>query len=95
MNYHVDQGRPVADDQNSGTCLTAITSPSGSGTSFQVADAGYFMDGWGIGHVRGDLLQLSGTPRRARIVTVDYATNTITVDAKLSWTRNQGVSMGF
>ncbi|MHB9030890.1 MAG: right-handed parallel beta-helix repeat-containing protein, partial [Candidatus Latescibacterota bacterium] len=101
LSNPLDDGSPdlrLATDspcKDAGTYLTIVTSLSGSGKSFQVADAEYFMDGWGIEHVRGDLIQLSGTSRRARIVKVDYATNTITVDAKISWRRNQGVSLAY
>ena len=81
--------------KDAGTYLTTMTSPGGSGTTFQVADAGYFMDGWGIEHVQGDMIQLFGTSQRARIVAVNYDTNTITVNAVLSWTQNQGVCLAY
>lgn len=78
---------------DSGTYLTQITSASGSGTSFTVEDAGYFMDGWDI--VQGDYIQLLGTTRRARIINVDYPSNTIKVDTSLTWTQNQGISLAY
>jgi hypothetical protein len=78
---------------DSGTYLTQITSASGSGTSFTVADAGYFMDGWGI--IQGDSIQLFGTAQAARITSADYTANTITVNKSLTWTQNQGVSLAY
>ena len=80
---------------DAGGPLTTISSPSGSGTVFTVVDAGYFMDGWGIARVQGDLIQIVGTSRRARISNVNYATNTITVDATLTWTRGQGIALAY
>jgi hypothetical protein len=76
-----------------GTFLTTITSASGSGTQFQVLDARYFMDGWGIPHVQGDEIQIFGSTQRARISSVNYTTNTITVDKVLTWTQNQGLCL--
>jgi hypothetical protein len=73
--------------------LTTITSASGSGTSFIVDDAGYFMDGWGI--IQGDNIQLEGTTQRARITGVNYQSNTVTVDKSLTWTLNQGISLTY
>ena len=86
---------PDSPCKDAGTYLTTVTSPDGSGTSFRVADAGYFTDGWGIEHVRGDMIQLFGISQCARIVDVDYDTGTITVDAELSWSRNQGVCLAY
>jgi hypothetical protein len=81
--------------KNSGTYLTPITSATGSGTTFVVADAGYFIDGWGITGVSGDTVQLFGTSQRARITGINYTTNTITVDQTLSWTQGQGLSLPY
>ena len=78
---------------DAGTHLTRITAVSGSGTSFQVEDAGYFMDGWGI--IEGDFIQLGGQTQRVRITNVDYSSNTITVHQSLSWTNAQGVSLAY
>ena len=91
-DLHLSAGSPCID---SGTYLTTIVSAGGSGTSFQVADAGYFMDGWGISGVLGDEIQLFGTAQKARITTVDYAANTLTLDKSLTWTQNQGVCLAY
>jgi len=87
-DLHLSTGSPLID---AGAFLTSVTSASGSGTAFQVADAGYFMDGWGI--IQGDLIQLQGTAQRARITAVNYQTNTVTVDTSLTWTANQGIAL--
>jgi len=81
--------------KDAGTFLTTITSSSGSGTTFHVADAGYFIDGWGIDEVDGDEIQIVGTTQKARITHVDYGTNTITVNASLTWTQDQGIALAY
>ena len=91
-DLRLKQGSPCID---SGIYLTTIASASGSGKIFQVKDAGYFMDGWGIEGVSGDEIQLYGTMERARIRSVDYATNTLTVDRDLTWTGNQGICLKY
>jgi hypothetical protein len=91
-DLHLTAGSPCID---SGTYLTTIVSTSGSGASLTVADAGYFTDGWGISGVLGDEIQLSGTAQRARITTVNYTTNTLTIDKSLTWTQNQGVCLPY
>jgi hypothetical protein len=79
---------------DAGAYPTRITSPAGSGTQFQVEDARYFIDGWGIPHVQGDEIQLAGG-QAARITDIHYETNLITVDRVLTWTQNQGVSLAY
>lgn len=76
-----------------GVALTTITSASGSGNTFTVRDAKYFMDGWGI--IEGDLIQLHGTFTRARVTHVDYAANLLTVVPSVTWTQNQGLTISY
>jgi hypothetical protein len=91
-DLHLQALSPCID---SGTYLTVVVSAGGSGTSFEVADAGYFMDGWGISGVSGDQIQLYGTTQRARITGVNYQTNTVTVDKNVTWTQDQGVCLAY
>jgi hypothetical protein len=84
---------PTSPAIDAGTYLTRVSSPSGSGTTFQLEDAGYFMDGWGI--VQGDTIQLMGTSQRAVIKAINYQTNMITVDTTLNWTQYQGVGLSY
>ncbi len=86
-DFNLQQTSPCID---SGVFLTRINSPDGSGTQFQVEDAGYFTDGWGV--IAGDLIQLEGQTERVRITNVDYTTNTLTVDKSVAWTDNLGVA---
>jgi hypothetical protein len=89
-DFHLQETSPCID---SGVFLTRVVSPDGSGTLFQVEDAGYFINGWGI--IEGDLIQLEGSVERARITQVDYNNNTITFDQSLTWTTNSGVSLAY
>ncbi len=79
---------------DAGVSPTMITSATGSGTQFQVEDARFFIDGWGIPHVQGDEIQLSNG-QKARITNVNYETNLITVDRVLTWTLNQEIGLAF
>jgi len=71
--------------------LTIITSESGSGKSFTVADASYFIDGWGI--TDGDKIQLEGNDTVVK--TIKIVGNTITVDNNISWNKGDGVSLSY
>ena len=90
-DLHLRANSPSID---AGAFPTKITSAAGSGTQFQVGDARYFMDGWGIPHVQGDEIQLANG-QRARITNVNYETNMVTVDKVLTWTLNQGISLAY
>ena len=92
FNFTLQASSPCID---AGGALTTITSASGSGTVFTVADAGYFMDGWGIPGVEGDQIQILGTSQKARITNVNYDTNTITVATTLSWIKGQGIVLAY
>ncbi len=70
----------------------ANTRSSGSGTTIPVDDAGFFYDGFGIEDEVGDLVRLEGGSETFRIVSVDYASNEITVDQPATWSAGQGIS---
>ncbi len=89
-DFQLQQASPCID---SGVFLTNVVSPDGSGMQFQVEDAGYFTNGWGI--IKGDLIQLQGALQQVRVTQVDYNSNTITVDKTLAWTTNTGVSLAY
>jgi len=91
-DFHLNANSPCIDK---GSFLTTITSPSGSGTTFTVADAGYFTNGWWISGVDGDDIQIVGTSQKARIINVNYGTKTITVSSALTWTQNQGIALAY
>jgi len=78
-------GSPMID---SGGFVTR-TVGAGTGKDLKVEDAGYFFDGFGIPGEIGDLIQLEGEPSTARVVRIDYANRTLTLDQSLTWTRGQ------
>lgn len=90
FSFYLHSDSPCIDN---GGFLTTITSANGSGTQFVVDNAGYFMDGWGI--IEGDTIQLEGQSDTATITTVNYDTNTITVDTSLTWTQGLGISLEY
>ncbi len=73
--------------------ISGDISGSGSGISMPVSDAIYFSDGFGL--ISGDIIQLSGSSQIARIISVNYNTNTLTLNTSLSWTSGQGVSLAY
>jgi hypothetical protein len=79
---------------DAGAYLTT-TVGSDNGQIMQVADAGYFYDGFGIVGEQGDLIQLEGQITTARVLGVNYATNTLMLDKPLTWNDGQGVSLAY
>lgn len=91
-DFHLEQDSPCID---AGVALTTITSPSGSGRTFEVENPWYFYDGWTIPGEIGDLVQLEGDSVQARVIDVDYETGEISVDTSLTWTQDQGISLAY
>ncbi len=91
-DYHLTRISPAF---SAGTWLAAVTSSSGSGTSFKVNNAGWFFAGLtAAGHVvPGDSIQLQGQARTATIQSISG--NTITFTPALTWTTGQGVSLAY
>jgi hypothetical protein len=76
---------------DAGTFLTT-TVGAGSGTTLTVADAGFFMDGFGL--IAGDMIQV-GSQSPVQITAINYGTNAITVAQSISWSAGQGVSLPY
>ncbi len=76
-NFNLKDESPTIDR---GGFLTKTTSP-GSGTSLSVYDARYFSDGYGV--EAGDIIEIGKAI--AKVVKVDYAKNTISIDKSLTW----------
>jgi hypothetical protein len=85
-NYALKSGSPAID---AGQFLTTISSSTGSGSTIVVADANYFMDGYG--QITGDTIKTSAG-QTAIITSVNYTTNTLVLDRSISWTNGDGVS---
>jgi hypothetical protein len=77
---------------NAGKPMTVVASPAGSGTSFAVKEAGFFVDGFSI--ARGDMIKVGGHAP-ATISKVDYAANTITVSSPISWKQGDPVVLAY
>jgi parallel beta-helix repeat protein len=75
--------------------FATTTTAAGSGTSMTVADAGWFYDGFQIPGEAGDLVQLDGQTQTARILAINYATSTLTLDTSLSWSSGQGLHLAY
>ncbi|MDO8625573.1 MAG: right-handed parallel beta-helix repeat-containing protein, partial [Candidatus Diapherotrites archaeon] len=90
-DFNLQAQSPLVD---AGTFL-AKTVSAGSGTTLVVDDAYPFFDGFGIDGEVGDMVQLQNSGQTARLTNVNYATNTLTLDASLSWTAGQGVSLPY
>ncbi|MBN1962059.1 MAG: hypothetical protein JW841_14035 [Deltaproteobacteria bacterium] len=92
FDFSLRDGSPAIDR---GEYLTT-TVGSGSGTELKVADAAYFIDGFGI--VEGDRIQLEGQTIVAKIIAIDYNGNRLTLDPATPldpWNDGQGVAMPY
>ena len=76
-----------------GQFLTTITSPSGSGTTFTVADAMYFTDGYGM--LPGDTIEFQSTGQTAVIQKVRWNSNTITLTSPVNWIQGDGIALPY
>ncbi len=90
-DFHLLAGSRMID---AGTFLT-YTKGQGSGQELPVEDVKYFYSGFGIDGETGDEIQLSGQSQTARILTIDYSSNVLTLDKSLTWTDSVGVSLGY
>lgn len=91
-DFHLASGSPLID---AGDFLTKTVEAKTESTSMRVEDAFYFYDGYGIAGEQGDTIQLQGGTTTARIVAINYTTNTLTLDRPLSWSAGQGVALRF
>jgi len=89
-DFNLQDESPMIDN---GTFLTSTVGVD-TNTIMQVEDVSYFFDGFGISGEQGDLIQLDDGSS-ARIISIDYDTNTLTLDSSLSWSDGQGVSLAY
>jgi predicted heme/steroid binding protein len=82
-DFHLQSGSPAI---GLGKAITTVTSSSGSGTFFNVVDANFFCDGFGI--TGGDVIKV-GASNPVRIISING--NTITVSSSISWNNGDGV----
>ncbi len=89
-DFHLQPGSPMID---AGAFLTKTANSGANSALMQVVDAGWFMDGFGV--VSGDTIQLEGQTGHAIILSINYSTNTLTLDRVGSWDTDQGVSLKY
>jgi len=88
FDFRLAKNSPAID---AGTNLTNAVG-SGNGSRITLKDAGYFYDGFGV--TFGDSIRI-GTNDSVRVLAIDYATNTITVDRNISWADNDPVNLDY
>lgn len=82
-DFRIQSGSPAI---NAGKAITTVSSVAGSGTSFNVVDAGFFTAGFGI--AGGDKIKVgSNNP----VTITSISSNTITVDSSIAWNTGDGV----
>jgi hypothetical protein len=80
-DFNLRAGSPAID---AAVNLTTANGGGSGGTTLVVADANYFIDGWGIPGVEGDSIRIDNAAP-VGIAKVDYATNTLTLNNPRSW----------
>jgi len=86
-DYRLTAESPCID---AGVPLTTTTW-RGSGRTVPVADASYFMDGYGL--VPGDQVKVGANPTVV-VLSVDYANNTLTLIRSITWAQGDPVYVG-
>ncbi len=89
-DFSLQEGSPMID---AGAFLTKTSSSGNNSLSMQVVDAGWFMNGFGV--VNADTIQIEGQTGYAIITSVDYSSNTLSLDRALTWADGKGVSLKY
>jgi hypothetical protein len=84
--------KATAPDIDVAAPLTTVTSLSSSGTSFVVANADWFYDGFGL--TEGQKIYV-GNDNNLTVTAVDYTTRTVTVSAPITWINGEGVGYAY
>ncbi len=58
-------------------------------------DAKFFYDGYSIHKQQGDLIQIKGTKQTARIIHIDYESNILSLDKKITWSEGDLLTLVF
>ena len=85
-------GSPCVD---AGAWLTTVLSPTASGqTTFVVADATWFCDGYGIAGQTGDVLETEHG-ETATITSINYGANSLVVSPAIDIVQGEGVALAY
>lgn len=88
-NYALKETSPL---RSAGYPLTRARG-AGEGSVIRVEDATFFYDGFGIEGEIGDWIAIGTADQLARIVQIDYDTNTMILDRNLRWADGAPVSL--
>lgn len=90
FDFHLQADSPCRDN---GGFLTRTTNSGNNSKVVQVEDGGYFIDGYGI--TEGDEIQFEGQTQKTRIVSLNYDTNTLTLESAMTWAPGVGVNLPY
>ncbi|MGI6082403.1 MAG: right-handed parallel beta-helix repeat-containing protein [Limnochordia bacterium] len=90
-NHAPAPGSPLLD----GGAFLTMAVGTGQGLEIPVKDASFFYDGFGIEGELGDLIAIGSADQVARVVKVDRARQTLTVDREVTWTEGDGLSLAW
>ncbi len=90
FDFHLS---PTSRCVDAGAFLTQAVNAGTNSVTLRVGDAGYFTDGMGV--IDGDMIQMAGKTNTARVVGIDYGSNTVMLGSPLSWSVGTGVSLPY
>lgn len=82
-------------DQIDAGAFVARAVTDGSGSVLVLDDASWFYDGFGISGETGDMIRIQGQNESARIVSIDYEANSLTLSRDLTWSSGDGVHLDY
>ncbi len=91
QKYHLSAGSAMRD----AAAFLSHTTEAGVGVVVPLSDVSYFYDGFDIPDELGDVIQFEAQTQTARIVDIDYAANTITLDREMIWAEGQGIALAY
>ena len=91
FNFNLKSTSPAI---NAGGTLTTTSGSGTSSTSVAVNDALYFFDGYGASGVVGDKI-IVGNNSEVTITSIDYSTDTLTIDIAITWSTSDEVHLSF
>jgi len=91
-DFSPTEGSPCVDQ---GAFLVTVVSESGSGLELALSDVYGLVHAGRMEGMEGDVIRFEGTSERRRVMAIDYAASTITVDAPVTWAKGQGIALDY
>ena len=91
-DFSPTEGSPCVDQ---GAFLATVVSESGSGVKLALSDVYGLVHAGRMEGMEGDVIRFEGTSERRRVMAIDYAASTITVDAPVTWAKGQGIALDY